>query len=167
MSSKNLLAAVVLGLAAALGRPALAEDVTATTNQTMTDDQIAQWIRSAPAPEITDDQPQGVTSGATPRKVHGEVGFSVGTGGYRSGYAISTMPVGETGLLTLGIAQSRGPHGARFGGDWSSASLAASFGDGSVARCNGPTSWADQEDLPIDALRSGFAGRSRSCIPRP
>ncbi len=37
-----------------------------------------------------------------PRKIHGEVSVSVGTGGYRSGYLTADIPVGERS--TLGVA---------------------------------------------------------------
>jgi len=168
MLSRKLLVALLFGAGVALGRPGLAEEATTTANPDMSADQIDQWIRSAPSPDIADDAPDGVTPGTTPapRKVHGEVGLSVGTGGYRSGYVVSAMPVGETGLVTLAIGQSRG----RFGGDWSSASLGAAFGGESLGTrvpCRGPGGWmaeASPADSPADAYG---AGRSRFCGPRP
>jgi hypothetical protein len=46
------------------------------------------------------------------RQVHGEVGVSVGTGGYRSGYVSSLIPIGETGTLGVAVSQTDfGKHG--------------------------------------------------------
>ncbi|MBO9544092.1 hypothetical protein [Caulobacter sp.] len=47
------------------------------------------------------------------RKVHGSMGVSVGTGGYRSGYASALIPVGES--TTVGIAVSKTDFGKRGG----------------------------------------------------
>lgn len=41
-----------------------------------------------------------------PRKIHGEVSLSVGTGGYRSGYATAQIPLGESGTLGLAYGQT-------------------------------------------------------------
>jgi len=46
------------------------------------------------------------------RQIHGGAGFSVGTGGYRSGYVYSLIPVGDTG--TLGIAVSDTDYGKNY-----------------------------------------------------
>lgn len=35
------------------------------------------------------------------RQVHGEVGLAVGTGGFRSIYAVSEVPIGETGTAII------------------------------------------------------------------
>ncbi|MGH1559461.1 hypothetical protein ACRAWD_20765 [Caulobacter segnis] len=47
------------------------------------------------------------------RKIHGSMGVSVGTGGYRSAYASALIPVGET--TTVGIAVSQTDFGKRGG----------------------------------------------------
>ncbi|MFT4076426.1 MAG: hypothetical protein QM647_12950 [Asticcacaulis sp.] len=43
------------------------------------------------------------------RQIHGSAGVSIGTGGYRSGYVTSIIPLGETG--TLGLAYSQTDYG--------------------------------------------------------
>lgn len=48
-------------------------------------------------------------SGPQKRKLHGEAGVSIGTGGYKSAYVATLIPVGETG--TLGLAYSQTDHG--------------------------------------------------------
>ena len=35
------------------------------------------------------------------RKVHGEVGFAIGTGGFRSIYGTSAVPLGENGMAVI------------------------------------------------------------------
>jgi hypothetical protein len=64
------------------------------------------------------DAAPGVTAGADDRKVHGMVEASVGSGGYRSLYLQSEMPIGKTGTLSVAIQQSqgRGYGGYGFGG---------------------------------------------------
>lgn len=50
------------------------------------------------------------------RKIHGSMGVSVGTGGYRSAYASALIPVGER--TTIGVAVSKtdfGKHGGWYG----------------------------------------------------
>jgi hypothetical protein len=69
--------------------------------------QIEQWIADSPTARPEPDLP--LANG--PRKIHGEVGVSVGTGGYRSGYVITHIPIGETGSAT--IALSKTDHGDR------------------------------------------------------
>jgi len=105
-----LAAALMLGFCAA---PALAEEAisTAGTGQAPsataeTAAQIDRWI--ADAPRLADDERPMLDQ---PRRIHGEVGVAVGTGGYRSGYVISHMPLGETGSLTLAIGQTRNARG--------------------------------------------------------
>jgi len=113
MSGRTTLIAALLALAAG---PALAQEAISTAGATPmpasadTAAQIDRWIADgAPpteAPAINEA-----------RKIHGEVGVSVGTGGYRSGYVVSTVPLGETGSLTMAISQTefgdRGRHRAR------------------------------------------------------
>lgn len=48
-------------------------------------------------------------SGPQKRQIHGEAGVSIGSGGYKSAYVATLIPVGETG--TLGIAYSQTDHG--------------------------------------------------------
>jgi hypothetical protein len=101
--------APVATASAAQAPPAAAAD-TAT--------QIEDFIRTAPAPVLDDGKPNGVTTSTEePRKVHGEFGVAVGSGGYRSGYVVSVMPVGKTGTLTLAVSDTRtGKNGGFYGG---------------------------------------------------
>jgi|GEM_PF-3919950 len=48
---------------------------------------------------------------ADTRRIHTEMGASIGTGGYRSGFMASTIPLGDNGLL--GIAIGVTDHGSR------------------------------------------------------
>ncbi|MFY8208065.1 MAG: hypothetical protein ACOVOE_01820 [Caulobacter sp.] len=83
-----------------------------------TQEQIAAFIAAnAPA----EDAPRGVLPAERDedgkRKVHGSMGVSVGTGGYRSAYASALFPVGES--ATIGVAVSKtdfGKHGGWYGG---------------------------------------------------
>lgn len=72
-----------------------------------TAEQIKRWLAESPAattPEAA--YGEGVRL-PRDRQIHGEVGVAVGTGGYRSGYITSVMPLGETGTLALTIGQEK------------------------------------------------------------
>lgn len=115
--------------------------------------QIEDFIRKAPAPNLDDGKPDGVTSSDEVRKVHGEVGVAVGSGGYRSGYVVSTMPVGKTGSLTLAVSETKsarmggyyggagygygygGPRGFSPGGEMRSVGVNLALGDAANDRC--------------------------------
>lgn len=87
-----------------------------------TQEQIAAFIAANPSPQIDEDH-RGLLPPALSedrdengkRKVHGSMGVSVGTGGYRSVYATGLFPVGEN--TTVGIAVSKtdfGKHGGYY-----------------------------------------------------
>lgn len=86
------------------------------------------------------------------RQVHGEVGVSVGTGGYRSGYVSTLIPIGETG--TLGVAVSQTDFGKHGGG----------YGYGGYGYGYGPRGGSAQS-LALSLDMRGGSGRSRSDTP--
>jgi hypothetical protein len=111
--------------------------------------QIDAYLKSSPAIDLPDDQAPGVVAAEAPRKVHGEAGLSVGTGGYRSAYAVSAFPVGKSGSLTVAVQESRfgKVRGWGYGyGGWGPArsqSMAAAFSfgrasDGAACRAERP-----------------------------
>lgn len=75
-----------------------------------TDEQIAAFLAASPALE----RGEGLAGLASTdedakRKIHGSAGVTVGTGGYRSAYVSTLIPIGETS--TLGLAYSQTDHG--------------------------------------------------------
>ena len=68
--------------------------------------QIDDYLKTSPA-LLPTDRAGGVTNGDEPRKVHGEVAFAVGTGGYRSAYVRGDFPVGKSGTLSVAVSESR------------------------------------------------------------
>lgn len=90
-----------------VARPVAASTEGATQNAVShgltTDQQIDRWI----AGRSTADKPWGETSNepADDRKMHGEVSFGIGTGGYRDYGAAVSLPVGEHGRLDLSYRQ--------------------------------------------------------------
>jgi hypothetical protein len=105
--------------AALLAGPAFAADdapvATADPAAPSVSQQIDAYLRSSPAATLPTDAAPGVTAGADDRKVHGMVEASVGSGGYRSLYLQSEMPIGKTGTLSVAIQQSQG-RGYGYGG---------------------------------------------------
>lgn len=104
----RLIPALLLALCAG---QAMAEEAISTAGAgappsaaTETAAQIDRWIAEAPQPvDGPTVEPQ--------RRIHGEVGVAIGTGGYRSGHLVSVLPLGETGSLTLAISQTRNGRG--------------------------------------------------------
>jgi hypothetical protein len=93
-----------------------------------TQDQIAAWLAETPPIQRLDDGPSRYAPRPRldvngypldkdgKRQVHGEVGASVGTGGYRSGYVSTLIPIGETGTLGVAVSQTDfGKHGGGYG----------------------------------------------------
>ena len=115
--------APVLAAAALIASPALAADEpVATASQTpapaaiTTSEQIDAFIRSSPAASVAEPGEVNGVVARNDRKVHGEVSVGVGTGGYRSVYVRTDMPVGETGRVSLAFEDTRygrggGPYG--------------------------------------------------------
>jgi len=87
---------------------------TAPARPLTTQEQIAAFVAAnAPA----EDGRRGVLPAERdedgPRKIHGSMGVSVGTGGYRSAYASALIPVGEN--TTVGVAVSKTDFGRNGG----------------------------------------------------
>ncbi|MCI3133003.1 hypothetical protein [Phenylobacterium aquaticum] len=163
--------------AAASAAPA---QTSSTTTSADTAAQIDSWIKKAPPVDLDDGAPDGVTTSQAPRKVHGEVGVTVGSGGYRSAYAVSVMPIGETGTLTLAVSEAKGgrrggfgygyggPGFGRFGGyggDHSSFALGLALGESTrqESRCpeypTGPLGFEDHAGP--DLYRAECRARAR------
>lgn len=66
--------------------------------------QIEQWIADSPAARPEQDPEAMLASEA--RKIHGEMGVSVGTGGYRSGYLVTHIPIGDKGSATIALSKT-------------------------------------------------------------
>lgn len=159
--------------------PSTVAKVAAPPTSADTAAQIDSWIKKAPPVDLDDGAPDGVTTSQAPRKVHGEVGVTVGSGGYRSAYAVSVMPIGETGTLTLAVSEAKGgrrggygygygyggPGFGRFGGDHSSFALGLALGEpaGQQTRCpeypTGPLGFEDHAGP--DLYRAECRARAR------
>ncbi|CAN7380447.1 hypothetical protein LJR164_002319 [Phenylobacterium sp. LjRoot164] len=84
--------------------PAAAAPKTETLD---TAEQIRRWLADSPAATTPEEAYGEGVRLPRDRQIHGEVGVAVGTGGYRSGYITSVMPIGETGTLALTIGQEK------------------------------------------------------------
>ena len=85
-------------------------------------EQIDAYLRSSPVLEVEPvDAIDGVVPAQIDRRPHGEVSVAVGTGGYRSVYARTEMPLGDTGSVSLAFGDTRygraygGPYGGFYG----------------------------------------------------
>jgi hypothetical protein len=171
-----LIAAAALACA---GAPRAAEPETVATAPaaTSTADQIDAYLRTSPALALPKDGPAGVTTGEEPRKAHGFVDVTVGSGGYRSAYVQSDLPVGKTGTLSIGVGETHfngrsgvgyggyGGYGGRYGaGDRQTLALGLSLGGDAVLDPQDPRcrrSGDERPDLRSDPRFAG--GRPRAC----
>jgi hypothetical protein len=169
--------ALFLSLAAlSAAGAARADEVVATAGPTgapptSTAAQVDAFIHKAPPVNLDDGTPEGVTPQEEPRRIHGEVGASIGTGGYRSGYAMSTIPVGKTGTLAIAVSETR--FGRNGGPGWSggfapygsrqSLGLGLAFGDAAQSPCHGQGFDPYSPVLPLEGerpvCRAPLAGR--------
>ncbi|TXI85246.1 MAG: hypothetical protein E6Q40_08050 [Cupriavidus sp.] len=147
---------------------------TTTAAPLTTQQQIDNFIYHSPP---MDDEHRGILPAGLSddrdadgkRKVHGSMGVSVGTGGYRSAYASALIPVGET--TTVGIAVSKtdfGKHGGYYadpyyGGGYYGGGYGYGYGPG-YGRARG----GSQQSLALSVM-SGGPGRGdltpEGCAP--
>lgn len=135
---------------------------TATPAPLTTQQQIDNFIYHSPP---MDDDHRGILPAGLSgdrdadgkRKVHGSMGVSVGTGGYRSGYASALIPVGES--TTVGIAVSKTDFG-KHGGGWYDPYYGGGYGPGyGYAPGYGRTRGGSQQSVALSVM-SGRASRS-------
>lgn len=150
--------------AALLAGPALAEDAPVATARPdpaiTTAEQIDAYLKASP---VLETEAPGEMSGIVPSahgdgKAHGMVSVGVGTGGYRSVYARTDMPLGENGWLSLAFEDTKSGRGGGFGyapGRFDRFGAGLSFG-ADRQRC-------DLESLtpprPLDDSRAGRCAR--------
>ena len=68
------------------------------------DANLTRWLDQAPSvATIGQDYTDGVIQEPEPRKIHGEVGVGVGTGGYRDAYGVVALPIGKASELDIAI----------------------------------------------------------------
>ena len=72
--------------------------------------QIQRWLTDSPM-NADDRDGQMLDLRREDRQMHGEVGVAVGTGGYRSAYITSVMPLGDKGTLALSVGQEKNARG--------------------------------------------------------
>jgi hypothetical protein len=92
--------------AAMIAGGAYAEDGPVSTASQSTDANLANWLKDAPPVEQTGQE--DVQRDAAPiqpdRKIHGEVGAAIGSGGYRSAYGIVNIPIGKNADATIAVS---------------------------------------------------------------
>ncbi|WP_374569742.1 hypothetical protein [Phenylobacterium sp.] len=157
LTSRTLaLSALALALAAPAARASDPADAIQTAGATNDDTmaQIQQWIAASKPVDLSGEAgADGVVSAESPRKVHGEAGVSVGTGGYSSVYAAGLFPVGKTGTLGLAVSETRMGSAGRYrgpgfgSGTYKSMALSLALGDASTdASACGPYGYSAYRD---------------------
>jgi len=78
-----------------------------TTRALTTEEQIAAWLAASPPVRLGGDAPgEAGRDDDTPRKIHGSAGVTIGTGGYRSAYVSTLIPIGENATLGIAVSQT-------------------------------------------------------------
>jgi hypothetical protein len=147
-------------------------DADRTAKPITTEDQVAAWLSGTPPIERLDAgsnsyalRPEVDVNGYPlgpdgKRQVHGEAGVSVGTGGYRSGYVSSLIPIGESSTLGIAVSQTDfGKHGGYGYGGYGGGYGYGGYGDGFGRR--GGTS----QSLALSLDVRGGGGRNKSDTP--
>jgi hypothetical protein len=96
----------------------VAPTAAATAGPPSVADQIETYLKTSPAAKLPSDGAAGVTPGSEPRQIHGVVDVSAGTGGYRSAYVRSDIPIGQNGTASISFGETQ--FGNRFGGRYGS-----------------------------------------------
>lgn len=117
MAASGAQAQEVMSTAGATGAPisdAVATEPAATPPVVApledTSAQIQRWLAESPTnPDDRDGRLLDLRR--EDRQMHGEVGVAIGTGGYRSAYITSVMPLGDKGTLALSFSQDKNARG--------------------------------------------------------
>jgi len=80
-----------------------------------TSEQIDAFLRASPTTPWQDAEALDRQEDRPPRQIHGQVGVAVGTGGYRSAYVQSDIPVGRDGNLSIFVQETQGGRGHGYG----------------------------------------------------
>ncbi len=117
---KTRLALALTSAAAIMGSPAIAADLDGPQSgggivHRLSPEEIAQIGKDAEKRHASEAPLPSDGTAASPatRMVHGEMGFSIGTGGYRSVFGSAIYPLGDQGFVALGFENSQFP-GARW-----------------------------------------------------
>lgn len=114
MSLRLAFAAALIAAPALAAEPPEAPMATAGAGPSVAE-QIDAYLRSSPVLEVeAADSVEGAVMRDPDRRPHGEVGVAIGTGGYRSVYARTEMPVGENAQVSLAFQNTR--NGRYYGG---------------------------------------------------
>ncbi|HTK34500.1 MAG TPA: hypothetical protein VL358_04330 [Caulobacteraceae bacterium] len=150
---------------------ATADAPVASASDAALDAQISSYLNASaqPLPSTAGPNAMGPSDPLPDRKVHGEVGVAVGTGGYREAYASMIAPMGSNGTVAVAVSQVQGrgrwgPAGAQ------SLSIAASMGPGGGAglggrstACAGPDDKTGFEPLWAAQMRAARPAAQMDC----
>ena len=138
-----------------------------------TEEQVAAWTARSPKISRSDDQDDALwpaddvnQDSSAKRQVHGVASVTVGTGGYRSAYVSSLIPLGESG--TLGIAVSQTDYGKNggfgyYGDPYGYDDYGYGYGRGWGRR--GGTSQSVGLSLDMTGKNRGGASTPEGCAP--
>jgi hypothetical protein len=112
-------AALLLSASAAVSAEAQPADVpvaTASGPARSVAEQIDHYLATSPAVQLPPERAPGVipSQDEYERQIHGEVSVAVGTGGYRSAYVRSDIPVGKNGTVSIALSETK--NGRGYGG---------------------------------------------------
>jgi hypothetical protein len=170
-----LVLAASLSLGAAAMAQTAADTPVASAADPALDAQISAYLNAAPQPLPITRRAGAMGPSEAPipdRKVHGEVGAGIGTGGYREAYASMIAPVGQTGTVAVAVDQARGRgfRGGQVGGQ--SLSIAGAFGGeaglaGRRPACAASKDKTDFEPLWVARMQAANPAAEADCRVKP
>jgi hypothetical protein len=121
--------------------------------------QISDWVKEASQAPVDDVGAPGVDR-PLDRRIHGEVGAAIGTGGYRSAYGVVNIPIGKTGSATIAASDTR--YRTRWGGrgGGQSLSLGLDFSDAGRTYAPGQRCLTSPHGRYVDPMWVSRARRS-------
>lgn len=139
------------GLALAQTAPAPAASPQAAAAADPTNAQIASWIAGRHG-EVDGVDAEPLAGPVRDGQIHGVVGASVGSGGYKSAYGVATLPIGQRGDVTVGISDEHGGGGNRgyggagygYGGERRTLAIGVDLTGDHPQRCDRSLAWGQR-----------------------
>jgi len=131
------------------------------------DPNLTRWLDQAPSvTTLGQDYTDGVIQDPPQRKIHGEAGFGVGTGGYRDVWGAVALPIGKTSELDVAVEDAQLSKPWKINQRSLAVNLSVGGGSAAPANCDSAIRVGDHFVEPLWATRirgSALAG-DPNCI---
>jgi hypothetical protein len=101
----TIVAGMLLASPAAVAAQDSGEAISATSERRLSPEQVEAILQEAAAKRVAAERqidPAALDEAPAPQ-IHGQVGFTVGTGGYREAFGTAVYPLGEDGVAIISL----------------------------------------------------------------